>query len=664
MKKVAVITVTAAMLAGIVTGCTPTVIEPSESETSVVELGPARAQDDYYRFVNQDRFDTAEFEYGAQSVEMAFDNELIEEELNGIIEEVIAGSGYAKGSEEDLIKYAYDSFMAYDFENEPIPADLATVLDEIDNASSIEELLKVDAKLVRDYGMSGIFSVGPDIDPFDPQRNVMTFTPAAGMLNTSFEEIRDNAYAVDYVMDDAKVVLSTRGYDKDTAEQYGRELAYLTIDIYTATDMEIADAIFPYEYMKIVSADEVKAMLNNVDFDGYLTIIGFDTSKINDYCLSDEGQLKAINAILIDKNLNALKAMELAEVYGAYSRYIAPHFPQLAGRVGRSYDTIHDQAIDEVRMTMGSETDPIYVDRYYTPEMDKALRDMCDDIRAGYRELISGAEWLSEPTRKELLRKLENIIYVTGTNLERHDNSKYANVYGNSYYEFRVNYMRLGRKELIDSLNEPVSRTDLQMPMQMFNACYNPSLNNITITVAITNKPFFDVNADYYTNLGGLGMVIAHEMGHAFDSTCIVFNADAEYDPSWIPDADMQTLLARNEKAVKYFEDNFTVFGIYHVDGEQTLGENYADLGALECITSLCKTNDDRINLFESYATIWCEMCTDDCIIELIAYDTHSPAYIRVNAVLGTVDAFYETYDVKEGDGMYIAPEDRISRWY
>ena len=159
-------------------------------------------------------------------------------------------------------------------------------------------------------------------------------------------------------------------------------------------------------------------------------------------------------------------------------------------------------------------------------------------------------------------------------------------------------------------------------------------------------------------------MIIAHEMGHAFDSNCILFNSKGEYDPSWISDTDMQTLLERNEKAVSYFEDNFTVFGVYHVDGEKTLGENYADLGAVECIVSLTKSNDDRIKLFESYATIWCEMCTDDYIIDTIAYDSHSPAYIRVNAVLGTVDAFYETYDVKEGDGMYIAPEDRISRWY
>ena len=296
--------------------------------------------------------------------------------------------------------------------------------------------------------------------------------------------------------------------------------------------------------------------------------------------------------------------------------------------------------------------------------MDKKLRDMCDDIRDGYRKLIANAEWLSEPTRKELLKKLENIVYVTGSMLERHDNSEYQNIAGRNYYELYINYQRLNTQKQIKKLYEPVSRTDIIMSMQTLNACYHPSFNNITITVAIMNDPFFNVDADYYTNLGGLGMVIAHEMGHAFDSNCIVFNSKGEYKPDWIPSEDMATLKARNEKAVRYFEDNFKVFGIYHVDGEKTLGENYADLGAMECITSLTKTKEDRIRLFENYATIWSEMRTDDAIINQVADDVHSPSVIRVNAVLSTIGAFYETYDVKEGDGMYIAPEKRISRWY
>ncbi|MBR3246962.1 MAG: M13 family metallopeptidase [Clostridiales bacterium] len=665
MKKMTAAVMAAVMVLPVLTGCGAAVI-PSESseETTVKELGPARAQDDYYRFINQERFDTAEFEYGEQSVEMAFDSKLIEEELNGIIEDVIAGDGYAKGSEEDIIKYAYESFMAYDFENEPIPDDLMAMIEEIDGVSSIDGLLEVDAKLVRDYDMDGLFYIYIDTDLFEPERRLISFSQISGILNTSFTDVRDYPYALDSIKEDTQVILSTRGYDKETAEKYGKELAYLAMDLYAETDLDIMEAEYGYDYVKVYSSAQIKEMLNNVDVDKYLSVIGIDASKADAFCLSDEKQLKALNSLLTEKNLNALKALELGNLYGQYSRYIAPHYPQLQGMVGRNYDSLHDQAIDEVRMGLKSETDPLYVERYYTPETDAALRGMCDDIRAGYRELISNADWLSEPTRKELLQKLENIVYVTGSNIKRHDNSKYTEVYGNNYYEFCRNYSKIAWRDLIAGLDEPVSRTDTIMEMQIFNACYDPSLNNITITVAITNAPFFDVNADYYTNLGGLGMVIAHEMGHAFDNNGILFNSKGEYDPSWIPDEDMKKLDERNEKAVRYFEDNFTVFGIYHVDGEQTLGENYADLGAMECITSLTKTKEDRINLFESYATIWCEMCTDETIIGLIAYDVHSPALIRVNAVLSTLEAFYETYGVSEGDGMYIAPEDRISRWY
>ena len=219
-------------------------------------------------------------------------------------------------------------------------------------------------------------------------------------------------------------------------------------------------------------------------------------------------------------------------------------------------------------------------------------------------------------------------------------------------------------QERIASLGDPVDRKKAGMRMQTLNACYSPSENNITITVAITNEPYFSAGADYYTNLGGLGSVIGHEMGHAFDSNCIVFDKNGVYNPAWIADVDMKKLLERNEKAASYFEDNFTVFGVYHVDGERTLGENYADLGGMECVTSLAGSEDDLKKIFENYATCWCCKKVDVAIIDQLAYDEHSPEVIRVNAILSTLDCFYDVYDVKEGDGMYIAPENRISRWY
>lgn len=667
MKKFAVVIVAATMILPIVmTGCgAVTVPEVTGSEETAAELGPADPKEDFYRYVNEERFKTAEFEYGTTSVEMAFNQDLIDDQIEAIIDDVVAGNGYAAGSEEEVIKNAYNLYLAYDFDNEEIPADLMQVLDEIQNASTVDELMMVDAKLVRDYGLSGFLLVSPDTDPFDPTRRVLRISQVQGILNTSFTQMRDRRFAVDSVKEDAAVILSTRGYDKETADQIGTELAQIAINVYSKTNMDIAEDPMAFKFDKIYTKDQVKDIFSNVDIDAYLTTIGYDASKVNEFVLCDEAQLRALNACYTEENLNALKASEFGDVYGMYSRYIAPHYAELASVVGRSYLSEHDQAIGEVSSVFSAETDPLYVEKHYSAETDKALRDMCDDIRDSYRTLISNADWLSQATRDELLRKLENIVYVTGTNLERHDNAKFKDLAkATNYYDYFLAYKRISMADEIKSLSEPVSRLDIQMPMQIFNACYDPFLNNINITVAITNAPFFDANADYYTNLGGLGMVLAHEMGHAFDSNCILFNSKGEYDPSWISDADMETLLARNEKAVTYFEDNFIVFGIYHVDGEQTLGENYADLGAMECITAITKNQADREKLFESYATIWAEVCSDESIVNQIAYDSHSPAYVRVNAILSTTQAFYETYGVEEGDGMYIAPENRISRWY
>ena len=667
MKRVAALLLATAMTVPLITGCGATVVtQESSAETTVKELGPAKAQDDFFRYVNEDRFNTSEFEYGASSVEVAFKTDFIDDQIEKIIDDCVAGSGYAKGSEEEIIKKAYEMFLAYDYKNEPIPDDLMAAIEAVDGVKSVDELLKIDAKLVKDYGTNGILNISAGPNPFDPTERVIQLNQISTVIKTSFEEIEEGNYVINDINKDAQMILITRGYDKETAEKYGKALALLALDIYGGTNLDIGKDEMPYRYQKILTVSEMKALLGNVDLDQYLTDLGIDKSKVNKYLITDEGQLKALNKVFAEENLNALKTWELGMLYGSYVRYIAPHYQQFESYVGKSYKSEHDQAIEEISQKFYKETDPIYVERHYAPETDAALRSMCDDIKEGYRKLMKGATWLSEETRTELLKKLDNIVYVTGTDMKRHNNAEYADIYGKNYYDLSVNYTRLSRKKIVDQFNnqDPVSRKEISMPMQMMNACYDPSFNNITITVAITNDPFFNAKADYYTNLGGLGSVIAHEMGHAFDSNCIVFNSKGEFDPSWIPEKDMKTLEERNEKAVKYFEENFAVFKIYHVDGKQTLGENYADLGGVECITSLCKTKEDRIKLFENYATIWCGMCTDEAIIEQVAFDVHSPSYIRVNAILSTIDAFYETYDVKEGDGMYIAPEKRISRWY
>ncbi len=663
MKRLIGVALICAMSVSLVTGCSPEIVNTVEPAETTGEMFSSRPQDDYYYSVNKERLDNAVFEYGASSAASASDPSLVDDQIKTVIKDVVDGSGYEKGSEEYLIQMAYNAYLDYDFANEPLPEDLTALFDEIMNAGSAEELAMMNARICRDYGVTGYFNFTVSDSSFASGENIIFIMPFNIMAGAAFEDIREDNSSLNTIVTDVRTCMITLGKDADTASGYGRDLANVVLKIYGSTDLEAMDASYDTEYEKICSLDELKSIFTNVDILEYFKTIGFDEQYCEKYCVYDKGQLECLNSVMTDENLDALKAWEIYNIYSEYMLFIAPHYTLLSSYVPVSYDTREEQAVTVVKKFLSSETDPIYVERYYSKETDDALRAMCDDIKEGYRGVISSASWLTEETRKGLLDKLNNIVYVTATDLKRHDHSKYAALGGN-YYELNRDYRKLLVEGLVERLSEPVDRYAIEMTMQTVNACYISTRNNITITAAITNKPYFDPEADYYTNLGGLGSIIAHEMGHAFDSNCILFDKDGIYNPDWVAAEDMKALEERNKQAAAYFEDNFTVFGIYHVDGERTLGENYADLSGMEVIVTLAKTDEDLKKLFESYATSWCCKRVDVSIKDLLAYDVHSPEVIRVNAILSTLDCFYEVYDVKEGDGMYIAPENRISRWH
>ena len=175
-------------------------------------------------------------------------------------------------------------------------------------------------------------------------------------------------------------------------------------------------------------------------------------------------------------------------------------------------------------------------------------------------------------------------------------------------------------------------------------------------------SPYFDSSAPEAANLGGLGTVIGHETGHAFDSNCIKYDQDGNYNPEWLSESDRKILTERAEISKGYYSD-YTILDVYHVDGELTNGENYADLGGMEAAVSFFEDKNDLKIFFENYARTWSSLENDSDAIKMLRYDEHSPNIVRVNAVVSSCNKFYKTYDVKETDGMYISPEERVTRW-
>ena len=201
------------------------------------------------------------------------------------------------------------------------------------------------------------------------------------------------------------------------------------------------------------------------------------------------------------------------------------------------------------------------------------------------------------------------------------------------------------------------------MTPQTVNAYYNPSGNEIVFPAGILQEPFYSSEADLATDMGGIGMVIAHEISHAFDSSGAMYDEKGNYK-MWWTEEDLKNFRALAGKVADYYDGQEGFEGRF-VNGEQTLGENIADLGSLSCITSIVGDDTDGLRaLFTRFATIWASKYTDEAMIRRLNTDVHSPAKVRVNAVLRNTDAFYLAYpQLREGDKMYLAPEQRVGIW-
>ena len=195
------------------------------------------------------------------------------------------------------------------------------------------------------------------------------------------------------------------------------------------------------------------------------------------------------------------------------------------------------------------------------------------------------------------------------------------------------------------------------------NAYYNPLDNSINFPAAL--KELYKTNDDYYAILGSIGTIISHEITHAFDNNGAKFDENGNR-VNWWNDEDYSKFEELQKEVSEYYSNFEVIDGIY-VDGEKTVGENIADLGGFSFIVSMARekgaNRDDMKVFFSSYASLWASEYIDSYQKLLVLSDTHSPDRIRVNAVVSSIDYFYELYQIGPNDDMYIEPNKRVKLW-
>lgn len=306
----------------------------------------------------------------------------------------------------------------------------------------------------------------------------------------------------------------------------------------------------------------------------------------------------------------------------------------------------------------------IYCKYYYDDETSEVIAQMVEQIWDAYIKRFASNTWMSAETKEKAIEKITNMIAVIGYEDNAENPEILSAVQGGTMFKNTIALAKNALQIEARKCTEPnYSRTLLVMAPDTLNACYIPEYNSMNIFAGFLEWPMYDKDATYAQNLGAIGSVIGHEIGHAFDAN------GAKYDKNgclqnWWTEEDYASFKELQANFVKYYQ-NFEVIGGVVQDSEITITENMADFAGLVCIMDII--GDDpaaQKEALEAYARMWAQLGTATSLTDS-AYltDVHSSNGVRVNACVASLDIFYELYDITVDDAMYVAPEDRLKLW-
>ena len=329
------------------------------------------------------------------------------------------------------------------------------------------------------------------------------------------------------------------------------------------------------------------------------------------------------------------------------------------------------RGVDITTNFLGEAVGKLYVAKYFPPEAKQQADQLVKNIIAAMDQRLANLTWMDPKTKAEARAKLAKFTPKIGYPSVWRDYSKLevrrGDALGNITRAVAFEYQRQ-----LDKIGKPIDRSEWGMTPMTVNAYANPLWNEIVFPAAILQPPFFDAQADAAVNYGGIGVVIGHEISHHFDDQGRKFDKEGKLSDWWTPE-DVKRFTALTDKVVKQYAAYEPLPGT-HVNGELTLGENMADLaGANVAYDAYHKslegkpakvidgfTGDQRF--FLGFAQVWRQKYRDASLLQQITTNEHTPGHLRPN-VVRNLDAWYAAFDVKPGQALYLAPEDRIRVW-
>ncbi|TMM30433.1 M13 family metallopeptidase [Polaribacter aestuariivivens] len=427
---------------------------------------------------------------------------------------------------------------------------------------------------------------------------------------------------------------------------------------------------------------ELTELAPAIDWKAHLTGIG--VADLDRIIVTDPGYFKAMNDIFKNRSVEDIKLLlrwnTINSSLGSLSTDLETanwEFYSKEMRGAKKQRPRDERALGNLNGAIGEALGKLYVDKMFPPEAKAKAKEMIDNVMLGFEKRIAQLSWMSEETKEKALEKLHKLTVKIAYPDVWKDYSKLqvkGLEEGGSYFENAINVTKWNYEENMAKLGKEVDRTEWGMSPQTVNAYFNPVNNEIVFPAAILQPPFYDYKADEAVNYGGIGAVIGHEISHSFDDSGARFDGDGNLK-NWWTEKDAEEFKKVGDKLVAQFS-NIVAIDSMKLNGEFTLGENIGDLGgvqaAYEGLQIFYEKNGrpgkidgytPEQRFFLSWGTIWRTKMRDEALKNRIMTDTHAPGMYRAYMPLKNVDAFYDAFDVKPGDKMYLKPEDRVRIW-
>ncbi len=597
------------------------------------------------------------------------------DKLRGILEES-AQSKSEKGSLEQKVGDYYSSGMDTVAIEKVGAEPLKPVLAQIDAVKDYKELISVIGDLyAKGEGYEIAFYVGAD-DKNSNQNIASLYQTGLTLPEKDYYTRADSATeaARQALVNNVATMFELTGENKETAKKNGEMVLALETEMAKThrSPVELRNPQANYNKMSVAQLQKISP---NIDWTLLFNKMQVNTDSVN---VSQPGYYEGLSKLLVSQPITTWKTKLKYDYISGNANLLSKAFSDANFEFDRIFSGQKKDSqrwkkmVSRVDRGLGELLGQLYVKKYFNETAKKRMDELVANLQIAFEKRIHNLEWMSAETKTKATTKLNTITKKIGYP-DKWKNYDDVNIDKNNFFANVISVRAHHHKEMMDKIGKPVDKTEWGMSPPTVNAYYNPSYNEIVFPAGILQFPFFDANADDAINYGAIGMVIGHEMTHGFD------DQGSQYDDkgnmvNWWTEEDGEKFKTKTTGLVDLY-NTYTVLDNLHVKGDLTLGENIADVGGLAIAYDAFKmtkqgqdstkidgfTPDQRF--FLGHAQVWRLKTRDETVRSRITTDPHSPEMYRVNGPESNFDPFYKAFDIKEGDKMYIAPEQRAKIW-